>query len=259
MKPGFALSLSFEGISLLQRAAGGWRSVGEVPLDTSDLASGLAALKDKALALNSGEMRCKVIIPNDQVRYLSVETGSFNGDARAGMVRTALDGATPYPVDDLAYDTSVDGNTTHVAAVARETLAEAESFAVEHGFHPLCFVAAPGDQSFLGEPFFGVSSHATTLTDVYVVEPDGVAVVVIGPVETPMETAEPESKQEEPEVTETEPASAGFSSRRGRAKKNVADGTATPEQDTTPPSPSLGGAKRVTLPPPPRHAGASCL
>jgi len=100
MKPGFALSLSFEGISLLQRAAGGWRSVGQVSLDTSDLAGDLAGLRAKAETLGPvGDapeaMRCKVIIPNDQVRFLSIDTGSFSGEARLSMVRQALDGATP--------------------------------------------------------------------------------------------------------------------------------------------------------------------
>jgi len=265
MKPGFALSLSFEGISLLQRAAGGWRSVGQVSLDTSDLAGDLAGLRAKAETLGPvGDapeaMRCKVIIPNDQVRFLSIDTGSFSGEARLSMVRQALDGATPYPVDDLAFDISVDGNTTYVAAVARDTLAEAESFAVEHGFNPLCFVAAPGDNPFLGEPFFGASAHAATLPDASEVEPDGIAVVVIGPAEVP---------KPEPEADPT-PAPVGFASRRKpaiiTAKPAFSDDfineesapdtpevtqTNTPETPPVTATPSLGGAKRDVIPPPP--------
>ncbi len=44
MKPPFALSLSFDGIQLLHRAAGGWRVVGEVSLDSAALASDLARI-----------------------------------------------------------------------------------------------------------------------------------------------------------------------------------------------------------------------
>lgn len=181
MRPGFALSLSFEGISLLHRAAGGWRSVGEVALDVPDLAAALSELRDKALRLEPEGFSCKLIIPNDQIRYLTLDTGRSEGEARRARVREALDGATPYAVDDLAFDISVEGHKTHVAAVARETLAEAESFALEHRFNPVSFVAVPGDQPFLGEPFFGVAEAAGTAQ----VEPDGIAVVVTGPARIP--------------------------------------------------------------------------
>jgi hypothetical protein len=222
MKPDFALSLSFEGISLLQRASDGWRNVGEVALDASDLAAGLAGLCDKARALGPKDLHCKIIIPNDQIRYLTIETGSFDGEAHMLMIRQALDGATPYPVSELAYDISVDGATTFVAAVARETLAEAEAFAVEHGFAPLSFVAMPGDNPFTGEPFFGPSAHAATLPGAPEVEPDDIKVLVVGPAEVP------------------EPAVAGFSSRRtAKPKEDAPDVVATIE-------PSPEGAKPNT-------------
>lgn len=181
MKPGFALSLSPDGISLLHRAAGGWRLVGSVELDTSDLGSALANLRAKAEQLDPGPIFCKLIVPNRQIRYLTLETGLVDDGVRMDMARAALDGATPYPVDELAFDLSQDGPLTHVAAVAIETLDEAESFAVSHGFGPTSFVAAPGDESFLGEPFFG-TARSIRGTDV---DPDGIAVVNIGPASIP--------------------------------------------------------------------------
>jgi len=256
MKPGFALSLSFEGISLLQRAAGGWRMVGEVALDTTDLAGELAGLRDKAVALASGvpgaaEIRCKVVIPNDQIRYLSLDTGSFNGEARLAMVKQALEGATPYPVDDLAFDLSLDGPITHVAAVVRDTLAEAEAFATEHGFNPVSFVAAPDDNPFLGEPHFGVSAHAATLPDADQVEPDGIAVVVIGPAEIPAPEPEPQVAPQAAPLAAPEPepvfdplpgpVTTGFSSRRGKIKAP----DTTPDPAVVSGAPSLGGANRA--------------
>ena len=42
MKPNFTLSLSFDGIRLLHRTSGGWQLVGEVALDSADLAAELA-------------------------------------------------------------------------------------------------------------------------------------------------------------------------------------------------------------------------
>lgn len=272
MKPGFALSLSFEGISLLHRAAGGWRSVGEVALDVADMGADLAAVRARALALEPDGVWCKIILPNDQIRYLSVDTGTFNGDARMAMVRSALEDATPYPVDDLVFDVSADGAITHVAAAARDTLAEAEAFAAEHGFNPVSFVAVPGDNPFLGEPFFGPAGSLAGLPAGEEVEPDGIAVVVIGPAELPAAQPAPEPEPDqiprpplklipepgidadtpdesltEPDLTpepaaEPEPAATpapapGFSSRRRRSSDSS-------------PAPSLGGAKRDASPPP---------
>ncbi|MEX5598705.1 hypothetical protein [Pseudophaeobacter sp. C1-32P7] len=179
MKPGFALSLSSEGIAFLRRAAGGWRNIGKVPLSHPDLPRALADLRTAGEALaEGGSTCCKVVIPNDQIRYLTVETGTADAPTRREMAKKALEGATPYAVADLSFDISEDGPLTHVAAVARETLEEAEGFALEHGFIPASFVAVPGDMDFLGEPFFGAS---TAIGDAPI-EPDGIAVVDIGPV-----------------------------------------------------------------------------
>ena len=93
MKPEFALSLSAEGIVLLHRAAGGWRNVGTVSLDSADLTADLAALKAKGDAL-APEGLCKLIIPNEQIRYLTIETGISDLESRRRLARAALEGAT---------------------------------------------------------------------------------------------------------------------------------------------------------------------
>ena len=210
MKPDFALSLSFEGISLLMRAAGGWRKAGEVGLDAPDLAGALTALRVQAVDLGGAAFRTKLIIPNDQIRYLSVDSGHVATADRIAQVKSALDGATPYAVEDLVYDICVDGALTHVAAVARETLDEAEAFACEHRFNPVSFVAAPGDEAFLGEPFFGPTGFSdTALASGERVEPDGVAVVVVGSVGDgpPQEDASPAADLlADPEPDAVEPA-----------------------------------------------------
>ncbi|WP_372573056.1 hypothetical protein [Ruegeria jejuensis] len=180
MKPAFALSLSFEGISLLHRATGGWRVVGEVALDVPDLGAQLADLREKALRLEP-DVKCKLILPDDQIKYLSVETHGFEGEALLHIIEGAVDSATPYDIDDLVYDIAPEGEITHVAAVAQETLGEAESFAAEHGFVPVSFVASPSSDDFPGEPFFGLSQTAQHWTGSEAVEPDASVVVDIGP------------------------------------------------------------------------------
>jgi hypothetical protein len=181
MKPNFALSLSSEGIKLLHRAAGGWREVGEVDVTSEDLSGELAVLRKTAASLEPGGVRSKLLIPSSQIKYLTIDTVGLSEAACRKAAETALHGATPYEITELAYDISLDGSKTHVAAVARETLAEAEAFATEHRFHPVSFVAVPGDAPYLGEPFFGVTKGAVDLLETdETVEPDGIAVVVVG-------------------------------------------------------------------------------
>ncbi|MGB3243861.1 MAG: hypothetical protein WBB25_04970 [Sulfitobacter sp.] len=181
MKPNFALSLSFEGIRLLHSAAGGWRLVGEVGLDSEDIAGELAMLRRTATALDPSGLRTKLLLPNGQIKYLTIDTDGMDNAARMDAARAALDGATPYAVADLAFDISADGAQTHVAAVAKETLIEAEGFAAEHRFNPICFVATPENNPYLGEPFFGPSLAAkAALKPGEEVVSDGIAVVVIG-------------------------------------------------------------------------------
>ena len=184
MKSEFALSLSFDGITVLTRGAGGWYRLGSVSPDAEDMAAQLAELRSQAIALSDKPLHSKLVLPDTQIRYLSIETGDLPHDARISAACDALEGATPYPVSELAFDISADGATTHVAAVALETLQEAESFASEHGFGPASFVAAPGDMPFLGEPFFGTAKAARKLK----VEPDGIAVVEV-PAPIPEETS----------------------------------------------------------------------
>lgn len=155
MKPNFALSLSFDGIRLLHRAAGGWRVVGEVSLAAEDMAAELAALRKTASDLEPRGVRSKLVIPNEQIRYLTIDSGDIDTEGRWSAAFAALEGATPYAVDELSIDICADGTQTHIAAVARETLDEAEAFAMQHRFHPVSFVSIPGEAGFLGEPFPG--------------------------------------------------------------------------------------------------------
>lgn len=204
MKPNFALSLSFDGIRVLHRAAGGWREVGEVALTTDDLAGELAVLRKTAASLGPSGVRSKLLIPNAQIKYLTIDTPGMAKRDRRAAVESALEGATPYQVADLAFDFSIDGPRTHIAAVARETLQEAEDFATEHRFNPVSFVAVPGDEAYLGEPFFGTTKAAQSLLEEGdKVEPDGIAVVVVGPALPPPDK-QPSQPEPETETDDTE-------------------------------------------------------
>lgn len=156
MASNFALSLAPDGLRLLHRVEGGWALVGEVHGGTADLAAALASLRRQAERIDPGGLRTKLLIPNDQIRYIALDGAQPTAEA----VRAALEGATPYEVDDLVWDTARGGGRTYVAAVARETLEEAETFAVAHGFAPVSFAAVPAPFTFRGEAYFGPTSVA---------------------------------------------------------------------------------------------------
>jgi hypothetical protein len=242
MKPGFALLFSMEGVSLLKRAAGGWLTAATADFTTGDPAEAAADLRRQSEDFGEAPLACKLVIPNEQIRYLSVETGETDADSRMDAVQAALEGATPYPLDELAYDLCADGPVTHVAAVAIETLAEAESFAASNGFLPVSFVASPGPNPFLGEPFFG-TARAIRGTDV---EPDGVAVIVTGTAERPAPREEdasgtgpasltiPPAPQEltpEPAPAEEVPAAAPVSEASEAKQEDLAPSPAPEQED----------------------------
>ncbi|WP_375691473.1 hypothetical protein [Pseudooceanicola sp. LIPI14-2-Ac024] len=193
MKPNFALSLSMEGITLLHRVPEGWEPLGEVRPDTEDLAEGMAALRAQAEALAPSPPLCKLVVPEDQIRFLTVETGTAPAAEARAIAKDELAAATPYELDELAYDVVTGNGIAQVAAVARDTLDEAEDFARAHGFAPLSFVARPDPADYDGEPFFGASAAAAELLgpDTVVVPDEGV-MVILPPRAAAPEVAEPD-------------------------------------------------------------------
>ncbi len=236
MKPNFALTLSFEGIGLFHRAFPGWHLVGEIDLDNTTLLADLKMLREKAAALDPSGLRSKLVIPNDQIRYISFEAPDADPDDLPEQVRQNLDGATPYKLDELVFDWSQDGETVRVAAVARETLREAEAFAREHRFNPICFVAIPENGHFKGEPFFGETTLAAEMAeDGQPVERDTAPVRVIGTARLPdPEPVKAAAEIEDATTAEPDPVdkelATGFAEPEAPFDTLEADGDPTPDQ-----------------------------
>ncbi|MBE0413226.1 hypothetical protein [Yoonia sp.] len=173
----FALSLSFEGIDLLVRVPGGWRLIGTASLDDPDLGTALARMREQAQGLADGPLRSKIVIPLEQIKCLAIDSTQTD----LTDIHAILDGTTPYRLDELVIDYERSGGRTHIAAVARETLSEAENFAMDHGFNPVCFVAVPEPFTFQTEIFFGPTSmmHDLLGTDATVTR-DPLPVLVAG-------------------------------------------------------------------------------
>ncbi len=174
MKPAFALSFSATGISLHHQSDDDWFCVGEIALDAPDLKAQIRALRDKSFALEN-DLSCRVIIPQDQVRFMSANTDGLSEEDSTGKVMAALTDATPYTAKELAFDTVTVDGITHVAAVTRQTLDEAREFATEHGFIPVQFSTVTDGQNFPAEPLFSTSDTGTPITATTPAEEDQIS------------------------------------------------------------------------------------
>ena len=158
MKPNFALSLSFDSISLLQRAETGWSVLGDVNFQKDDLTPKISRLRKQALSLDPTAAQVKLVIPNEQIKYLTLARpkNALIDDIEA-LINAHLKNATPYQLSELRFDWATTQDNIFVAAVAIETLQEAEAFAQSFEFKPLGNVAIPPKDSFIGEAFFGTA------------------------------------------------------------------------------------------------------
>ncbi|MDM7933453.1 hypothetical protein [Tabrizicola sp.] len=163
MKPTFALDLTRDTVALLHRTPKGWLLIGEVAFDAPDLEEALDYLRKTALGLSPMGMATKIILPASQILYTEVHAPGPSRDEKRRQIAAGLEGRTPYPVEDLVFDWSGKGATVKVAVVARETLEEAEGFAIVHRLNPVSFVAIPEEGTFVGEAWFGPTAAAASI------------------------------------------------------------------------------------------------
>ena len=249
MKPSFALTLSHDSIGLLHRTPNGWLSIGSVAVDDPDLSAALDYLRRTAMGLEPQGFATKVVIPNSEILYDMVRAPGPKPAQRRAQIAAAIEGRTPYTLDELTFDWSGTGEDVHVALVARETLAEAEAFATEHGFNPVSFVAIPDPGGFAAEPWFGRTSCAADLLapgEKLVRDQDPIRLVQRTPPKAPGPETPPEAEDAAPDV----PAASG-------ADVALADPFAEPESadlpsaELLPVDPVSEGAAPVTAAPDP--------
>ncbi|MEO1108384.1 MAG: hypothetical protein AAFX90_10725 [Pseudomonadota bacterium] len=170
MKPAFTLSFSATGISLHHLSEGEWYEIGTVSLDTDDLNGQIQALRDQGFALEN-DLSCNVVIPADQIRYLTIPSEDLSTDENAQMVQDALVDATPYERDELSFASITKDGLVYGAAVARQTLNEAHSFTTEHGFVPVAYTAEPSEDEFPCAPVFDLSAEPLMAAPIATPEP----------------------------------------------------------------------------------------
>ncbi|WP_323715609.1 hypothetical protein [Paracoccus aminovorans] len=153
----YALSFSEDAVHLQRREPASdaevrpsWRHLGSVEFDSPDFREEFVRLR--LMAGGDEALPVTLLIPDDQILYTTLTVAP--GADRDRAVGKALDGLTPYAIEDLAFDWEGDGDSVRVAAVARQTLREARDFAAQYGFEGQGFRAAPAEDSFAGEPIF---------------------------------------------------------------------------------------------------------
>ncbi|MFO1138819.1 MAG: hypothetical protein U1E41_07075 [Paracoccus sp. (in: a-proteobacteria)] len=166
----YALSFSEDAVHLQRRektagdagAPGAWRHLGSVEFDSTAFHDEFALLRGMAqaegAAADDAPLPVTLLIPDDQILYTTLSIAP--GADREKAVARALDGLTPYAIEDLAFDWEGDGDSVRVAAVARQTLREASDFARQYGFDGQVFRAMPGNDNFSGEPVFALLAPA---------------------------------------------------------------------------------------------------
>lgn len=261
MKPNFALSLSHDGIALLHRTAAGWSSVGAMSLGDPDSAATLEVLRDTARGLEPHGVASKLILPQSEVLITRIHAPGPDPEDIERQVRAAVDGLTPYGVDELAIDWHGTPPEIHVALVAREILEQAESFAQDHGFEPVRFVAEGSDSGFAREIDFGSTRHARSVAASYgtgAATPTGSGTAPFDPTDSPRD-ADPVAGKSTRESTGKR------HSKSRRAKAASSRQTTGPDPAGTPPAPDRAApaqpADPVTTPAPdeskPQAVGAS--
>ncbi|MDO5621609.1 MAG: hypothetical protein Q4G24_09090 [Paracoccus sp. (in: a-proteobacteria)] len=143
-------ALSFTDHAVLLRESVGGAVLGQARFDDPQMRAAMAGMRARAGGAEGLDPILTVIIPEDQILYTSAPV---EPDPQA--VAAALQGRTPYPVEELSFDWHAGDGVVHIAAVARETLHEAEDFLRAHGFVPGLYTAQPRPDQFPELPVFG--------------------------------------------------------------------------------------------------------
>ena len=120
MKPNFAINITDTALELLRRTSRGWMVVGDAAFDGPDLDEAISYLRASALGLSPHGITTKLIIPQSQILYITVDAAGAENARHREIVAAALEGKTPYAVSDLVFDYRVSGDALLVAVRQRK-------------------------------------------------------------------------------------------------------------------------------------------
>ena len=137
----FLLHLSSDSIDLERAdASGHWHRLGSVSMDSENLTKALSHLRQTAVPGAADALEVLVALPSDQIKLLDLD----HSDTSSAALQHALAGQTPYEFHELCVDRLPIPQGQSIAAIAHETLDEADSLTKAFGFKAVGYVALPG-------------------------------------------------------------------------------------------------------------------
>ena len=150
----WGFDLDMTAVRLMRRDNGNWQEVAAEKIEGADIEQRLMALVDRI----DTDAPVELFLPRDQILYTDV-TVTSEETARAEIL-SALEGATPYPTDELDIDWEMSGpGNARVAAIALETLDEAVAFAEVRGVRVGGFSSLDVADQFPRLPDFSEPQH----------------------------------------------------------------------------------------------------
>jgi len=109
-------------------------------MDSENLTKALAHLRQTAVPGAADALEVLVALPSDQIKLLDLD----HSDTSSAALQHALAGQTPYEFHELCVDRLPTPQGQSLAAIAQETLDEADSLTKAFGFKAVGYVALPG-------------------------------------------------------------------------------------------------------------------
>ena len=186
MSSKFLLHLSSDSIDLeRQDASGHWHRLGSVSPDSKHLTEALAHLRQTVVTEASDPLEVLVALPADQIKRVDLD----HSDTSAAALQQALAGQTPYEFHELCVDCLPTPEGQTIAAIAQETLEEAENLTEAFGFKAAGFVALPGGAwennfSVFQRPGYGAQSrpraYSAAVPEAKAIDPTPLAALAAG-------------------------------------------------------------------------------
>ena len=191
MSSKFLLHLSSDSIDLeRQDASGHWHRLGSVSPDSKHLTEALAHLRQTVVTEASDPLEVLVALPADQIKRVDLN----HSDTSTAALQQALAGQTPYEFHELCVDCLPTPQGQTIAAIAQETLEEAENLTQAFGFKAAGFVALPGGAwennfSVFQRPGYGAQSrpraYSAAVPEAKAIDPTPLAAIAAGPAAEP--------------------------------------------------------------------------
>ncbi len=143
--------LDMSAIRLMRRDGKTWREIGAVKIDGPDIEDRLFAM---SAHMDDPSDPVMLFLPRDQILYMDVDISTE--DSVEVDIHRALDGRTPYVLDELEIDWEMTApGQARVAAIALETLDEAAAFAEARGLSIAGYSSLAARSDFPRPPDFG--------------------------------------------------------------------------------------------------------